>query len=130
LEIKNLILKATTLDDMFFADKMSKVTGLKLLVFTGMLTKAPTQTDVLIVGKVRKAELDRYLKKIAQGLPHELRVTFLNTEDYLYRLSMVDKFVYDIWASNKIVVVDKISKEQEKRKNKDFGLKHFKEEEK
>ncbi len=64
LEIKNLVLKAISIDDMFFADKMSKVNGLKLLVFTGMLTKAPTMTDVLIVGKVKKTDLDKYLKKI------------------------------------------------------------------
>ncbi len=126
LEIKNLILKATTLDDMFFADKMSKVTGLKLLVFTGMLTKAPTQTDVLIVGKVRKAEFDKYLKKIAQGLPHELRVTFLTPQDYIYRLKIVDKFVYDIFAYNRIVVVDRISKDIGKNYLDDISFKHYK----
>ncbi len=130
LEVKNLVLKAITLEEMFLADKMSKMSGLKLLIFTGLLTKAPTLTDVLIVGKVRRSEFDKHLAKIAAGLSHELRFTFLSTEDYLYRLSVVDKFIYDIWAYNKIVVVDKISKEQEKRKSKDFGLKHFKEEEK
>lgn len=126
LEIKNLILKATTIDDMFFADKMSKVNGLKLLVFTGMLTKAPTLTDVLIVGKVRKVELDKYLKKIAQGLPHELRVTFLTPQDYIYRLSIVDKFIYDIFAHSRIVVVDKISKEIGKNYLDDISFKHYK----
>lgn len=126
LEIKNLILKATTLDDMFFADKMSKVSGLKLLVFTGMLTKAPTLTDVLIVGKVRKADLDKYLKKIAQGLPHELRVTFLAPQDYIYRLKIVDKFIYDIFAHNRIVVIDKISKEIGKSYLDDISFKHYK----
>ncbi len=126
LEIKNLILKATTLDDMFFADKMSKVSGLKLLVFTGMLTKAPTLTDVLIVGKVRKTDLDKYLKKIAQGLPHELRVTFLTPQDYIYRLSIVDKFIYDIFAHSRIVVVDRISKDIGKNYLDDVNFKHYK----
>jgi len=130
LEIKNLILKATTLDDMFFADKMSKVSGLKLLVFTGMLTKAPTLTDVLIVGKVRKNDLDKYLKKIAQGLPHELRVTFLTPQDYIYRLSIVDKFIYDIFAYSRIVVVDRITKDIGKNYLDDVNFKHYKQAEK
>lgn len=129
LEIKNLVLKAVTLEDMFLADKMSKISGLKLLVFTGMLTKAPTLTDVLIVGKVKKLDFDKYLKKIAEGLSHELRFTFLSTEDYLYRLSVVDKFIYDIWAHNKIVVVDKLSKEPKLSTITDYNFKHFKEKE-
>lgn len=129
LEIKNMILKAVTLEDMYMADKMSRVPGLKLLVFTGMLTKAPTLTDVLIVGKVKKRDFDRYLKKIADGLPHELRFTFLTTDDYLYRLSVVDKFIYDIWAHNRIVVLDKLSKEIDRQKTRDLGLKHYKAEE-
>lgn len=126
LEIKNLILKATTLDDMFLADKMSRIAGLKLLVFTGLLTKAPTLTDVLIVGKVKRSEFDRHLKKIAQGLPHELRVTFLTPQDYIYRLSIVDKFIYDIFAHSRIVVVDKISKDINRNFLDDFSFKHYK----
>lgn len=126
LEIKNLILKATTLDEMYLADKMSKISGLKLLVFTGLLTKAPTLTDVLIVGKVKRGEFDRHLKKIAQGLPHELRVTFLTPQDYIYRLSIVDKFIYDIFAHNRIVVVDKISKDLNRSFLDDFTFKHYK----
>jgi hypothetical protein len=120
------VLKAISIDDMFFADKMSKVNGLKLLVFTGMLTKAPTMTDVLIVGKVKKTDLDKYLKKIAQGLPHELRVSFLTPQDYIYRLSIVDRFIYDIFAHNRIVVLDKISKEIGKSYLDDISFKHYK----
>ena len=127
LEIKNLVLKAITLDDMYLADKMSKISGLKLLVFTGMLTKAPTLTDVLIVGKVKKQDFEKYLKKISEGLAHDLRFTYLSTEDYLYRLAVVDKFLYDIWAHNKIVVVDKLSKEPKLSSISDYNFKHFKE---
>lgn len=129
LEIKNLVLKAVTLEDMYLADKMSKISGLKLLVFTGMLTKAPTLTDVLIVGKVKKQDFDKYLKKIAEGITPELRFTFLSSEDYLYRLSVVDKFLYDIWAHNKIVVVDKLSKEPKLSTLTDYNFKHFKDKE-
>src|SRR3989339_2104697 len=110
-EIKNLVFKSLALEEMYLADKMSKIPGLKLLVFTGALTESPAETDVLVVGKINREKLDKYLSKIAEGLPGELRCSFLSLNDYLYRLDITDKFIYDIWSNPKIIVVDKISKD-------------------
>ena len=125
-EIKNLVFKALALEEMDIANKMSKIPGLKLLIFSGVLTESPAATDVLIVGKVNKQKVSRYLRKIADGLPEELRYTFLSLNDYMYRLEITDKFVYDIWANDKIIVVDKISKDLGKKKLEQFEFKHFK----
>lgn len=125
-EVKNLVFKSLALEEMNIASKMSKLPGLKLLVFTGVLTESPAGTDVLIVGKVNKTKFHNYLKKIAEGLPDELRYTFLPLPDYLYRLEITDKFIYDIWANEKVVVIDKISKEVDRAKFEDFNIKHFK----
>jgi hypothetical protein len=124
-EIKNLIFKSLALEEMNIAGRMSKLPGLKLLIFTGVLTESPAGTDVLIVGKVNKTKFNNHLKKIAEGLPDELRYTFLPLADYLYRLEITDKFVYDIWANEKVVVVDKISKDVSQAKFEDFNVKHF-----
>lgn len=126
-EIKNLVFKALTLEEMHIAGKMSRIPGLKLLVFTGILTESPAATDVLIVGKVNKKKFDRYLKNIADGVPEELRYTFLSLQDYLYRVEITDKFIYDIWSNDKVVVVDKLSKDLKKNIWDDFNFKHFKE---
>lgn len=126
-EIKNLVFKALAVEEMHIADKMSKVPGLKLLIFTGLLTESPAATDVLIVGKINKKKFDKYLKNIAEGLPTELRYTFLSVADYFYRIEITDKFIYDIWAHNKVVVLDKISDKLQKANMwEDFNLKHFK----
>ena len=125
-EIKNLVFKSLALEEMDIADKMSKIPGLKLLIFSGILTESPAATDVLIVGKVNKGKFDRYLRKIAEGLPEDLRYTFLPLSDYLYRLEITDKFIYDIWSNPKIVVIDKISKDIKRPQILDFNFKHFK----
>ena len=127
-EIKNLIFKALALEEIYLAGKMSKIVGLKLLIFTGDLTQSPAATDVLVVGKVNRDKFDRYLAKIAEGLPRELRCTFLPVNEYLYRLEITDKFIYDIWANNKVVVIDKISKDAKKNNFDDFNFKRYKEE--
>ncbi len=124
-EIYSLVFKAIALEEMQIAEKMSKISGLKLLIFTGVLTNSPANTDVLIVGKVNRKEFDRYLNSIAEGLVDELRYTFLSKVDYLYRLDITDKFIYDIWSNENIVVVDKISAEVKKKQLNDFNLKHF-----
>ncbi len=125
-EIKNLVFKSLALEEMDIADKMSQIPGLKLLVFTGILTESPAQTDVLIVGKVSKTKFEKHLKKIAEGAPEELRYTFLPLADYLYRLEITDKFIYDIWANPKVVVVDKISEKIQAKKLEEFSFRHFK----
>jgi hypothetical protein len=107
------------------ADKMSRIPGLKLLIFTGALTGSPAATDVLIVGKVDGAKFDKYLNKIAEGLPTELRCTNMTVSDYVYRLDITDKFIYDIWSNKKIIVVDKISKDLKNNIFDDFDFKHF-----
>lgn len=127
-EIKNLVFKALALEEMNIASKMSKVPGICLLIFTGVLTKSIAATDVLIVGKVSKTDFDKYLKKIADGQMEPLRYTFLSKNDYLYRLEIVDKFIYDIWAGNKLVIIDKISDKLKKQPFEDFNFKHFKQE--
>lgn len=126
-EIKNLIFKALALEEMKIAHHMSKMPGLTLLIFTGVLTKSQAPTDVLIVGKVSKNQFDKYLKKIAEGIPDELRYTFMSRSDYLYRLEITDKFIYDIWAGDKVVVVDNISKDLKRSPYEDFNIKHYKE---
>lgn len=128
-EIKALIFKTLAIEEMHIASRMSKIGGLNLLIFTGVLTNTQAPTDVLIVGKVSKNNFDKYLKKIAEGLTDDLRYTFMTKADYLYRLEITDKFIYDIWAGDKIVVVDNISKELRKKPFEDFNIKHYKEKE-
>ncbi|MCB9802768.1 hypothetical protein H6761_01980 [Candidatus Nomurabacteria bacterium] len=124
-ELKNLIFKATTLEEMQVANKMSKVPGLQLLILTGVLTGVPTQTDVLIVGKVNKTNVLKYLEKIAEGVVGNLRYTFLTKQDYFYRLEVTDKFIYDILSHENIVVIDKMAKEIKNKQLDDFNFKHF-----
>lgn len=126
IEIKNLVFKGIGLEETAIADKMSKVKGLQLLLFTGVLTESPAHTDVLIVGKVNKKNFDKHLRNIADGFIEPLRYTFLSKADYLYRLDIVDKFIYDIWSNENIIVVDKISDKLRKKKLDDFSFKHFK----
>ncbi|MFA6307951.1 MAG: winged helix-turn-helix domain-containing protein [Patescibacteria group bacterium] len=126
-EIKNLVFKSLALEEMNIANKMSKISGLKLLLFTGVLTQSAAATDVVIVGNVNKTKFDKYLKKIADGLPEDLRYTFLPLKEYLYRLDITDKFIYDIWANPHVIVVDKISADITQKKLEDYQFKHFKE---
>jgi hypothetical protein len=44
---------------------------------------------------------------------------------YNYFLDITDKFIYDIWSNQKIIVVDKISKDLKKNIFDDFNFKHF-----
>jgi len=124
-ELKNLVFKAITLEEMRIANKMSKLSGLGLLIFTGNLSNTSTKTDVLIVGKVKKPDFYKFLEKMPEGMIENLRYTFLSKSDYIYRLDITDKFIYDILSHEHITIVDKISKDLKKKQLDEFDFKHF-----
>lgn len=127
-ELRYLVFKAITLEEMRIAERMSRVPGLSLLIFTGNLTSAETGTDVLIVGKVDKKNFFKYLERIAEGMAEPLRYTFLSKQDYIYRVEITDKFVYNILSNDHIVVIDRLSKEMKRPQFEEFNFKHFKQE--
>jgi hypothetical protein len=64
--------------------------------------------DMLIVGSLNKKKFQKVLKSFERDLHREINYTFLDKEEFNYRRSVADRFLYSILDADKIVLIDEI----------------------
>ena len=87
---------------------------IKFLAISGIFIDEPeARVDVLIVGDdLKKRSIENVLRTIEAEIGHELSYGALETSEFLYRVSVYDKFVRDILDVRHDTVIDRIGAEQ------------------
>jgi len=113
IPLKNLIISETPLNREEIIRRFKSVGKVKLLVLSGIFIDAPeARVDVLIVGdNLKKRAIETVLKSIEAEVGKELSYGALETADFLYRVSVYDKFVRDILDFRHDTALDKIGVE-------------------
>ncbi|MFH0874173.1 MAG: hypothetical protein V1846_05045 [Candidatus Komeilibacteria bacterium] len=109
-EFKSLIYKSLMLMEKNLASSLATIKGVQLLILTGIFNGTDVPTDIFLVGSVDKAVVQRAINKIAGEFQDNLRFTIFSKQEYVYRRSMTDKFVYQVLNLNPIIVVNKLNK--------------------
>lgn len=112
--IKNLIVSETPLNREEIARRFKPTGKIKLLVISGIFIDEPeARVDVLIVGdNLKKRSIENVLRTIESEIGHELSYGALETAEFLYRVSVYDKFVRDVLDNRHDTVIDKIGAEE------------------
>lgn len=112
--LKNLIVSETPLNRDEIAKRFKSTGKIKFLAISGIFIDEPeARVDVLIVGddlKIRSIE--SVLRTIEAEIGHELSYGALETSEFLYRVSMYDKFVRDVLDIRHDTVIDRIGVEE------------------
>ena len=113
LELRALILKAEVGLERSLARTIKSIGNVRLMVLTGMFTgmKEETQTDILIVGTINRKKLNSLMKRFQEDFGRQINYTVMTSKEYKYRKDLTDRFLFNILENNKVVLVDKISKE-------------------
>ena len=107
-ELKALIFKAEVLEEQQLLRDIQDSGRIMLLVLTGFfINRSDVPTDVLIVGSVNRRRLQRLMATFQERFDRELHYTVLTRQEYQYRHSLTDRFLYSIMVGPKIVVIDK-----------------------
>jgi hypothetical protein len=107
-ELKALIFKAEVLEEQNLLMAIQSSGRIHLMVLTGFfVNRDDVPTDVLIVGTVNKTRLHRLMKTFQEHFDRELHYTVLTRNEYQYRHSLTDRFLYSILSGPKITVIDK-----------------------
>lgn len=111
--LKNLVISETPLNRDEISRRFKSVGKVKLLVLSGIFVDSPeARVDVLIVGdNLKKRAIETVLKSIEAEVGKELSYGALETTDFLYRVSVYDKFVRDILDFRHDTIVDKLGVE-------------------
>ncbi|MBU1131563.1 hypothetical protein KJ840_05535 [Patescibacteria group bacterium] len=108
-ELTALIKKSKLLIEKVVAEKVKKLDGLRYLALTGRFVEDESiPTDVLLVGKISKEALKKFIGDLEKIYQKEIRYTYLTTHEFNIRKEVTDKFLYSILNSKKVILVNKI----------------------
>lgn len=79
-------------------------------VFTGRFVDAiDIPTDILIVGAIKQADLEKVISKFETEIPYEINYTLMPKDEFLDRRQVADRFLFSILNGEKVVMIDRLS---------------------
>ncbi len=96
-----------------FLKQVSKLGDTDIIILTGsFIGKEKSETDVFVVGDLKKADLQKFLDDTFPG--KNIKYGLMTREDFLYRVALKDKFVQKIFSdSENIILKNKLKKDTE-----------------
>ncbi len=110
-EIKALFVKAQIMFSQKFLIGLEKICEPKFLALTGLFTNYPeAQTDLLIVGAIRRPAFLKLIKELENDLGREINYTIMDEKEFRYRREIMDIFLYNILEGKTLVLLDNLEK--------------------
>lgn len=108
--LKNLIVSETPLNHDEIGKRFRTAGKIKFLALSGIFLGEPdSRVDVFIVGdNLSKRAIESALRSIEAEIGKELSYGVLDTAEFLYRISVYDKFVRDILDFRHDRIIDKL----------------------
>lgn len=109
-ELKDLMMKSKLLVDKDVINKIKELSGIKLLVLSGVFVDDKrARADILVVGNVDKNKLRKLVANMERNFENPLRYSMMSQKEFNYRNAMTDKFLFEVMEGKKIVVIDKMN---------------------
>lgn len=109
-ELRSLFAKSPRLLQHAFEKELENLGTIECAVLTGFFVdRDDTQIDLLIVGNILKTRLSKLIHRFEKEIEREINYSAMTTDEFLYRKSIIDKFLFSILEGKKIVLVDKLS---------------------
>lgn len=106
-ELRAVLLKSQVLVEQDLIRRLKGTGKIKYMVLTGQFTGAKQPvTDILIVGKIDKAQVIKAIERFQRELNRELNYTVLSPREYKERREFGDKFLLTVLNNPKVVVID------------------------
>lgn len=87
---------------------IKSIGNVEVAVLTGQFTRDDTPgVDVFLVGDINQARLGKFMTELETKEGKELRYTQMSLTDFQYRKQIKDRFVANILAAKKQVLIDK-----------------------
>lgn len=110
-EIKSLMLKSRFTLERAFVSNIKKLGSIQYIALCGyFVDEKNAPVDLLIVGKINKKKLGKFLEEFSKNFGQEIRYTVMDVNEYKYRKEITDKFLYSIINGQKVVVINKLDK--------------------
>jgi DNA-binding transcriptional ArsR family regulator len=96
---------------------LKKLPGVQLIVLAGVFVGTESKVDLLVIGDVKKEMLEALL--LQDSALKNVKYSIFSEADFLYRLSLKDRFISDIMSDPRhLTVHNAIAKQIEEAKGK------------
>ncbi len=114
-ELRNLFVKSNVYPHCSEVQNMKKLGSLQLVAISGVFMNYPhAEIDLLVVGNnVKRPALNEKIARIEAEIGHEVRYSTMSTEDFLYRLEMMDRFIIDFMTGPHDMIINKVPEKTE-----------------
>lgn len=112
-ELRALFLKSPILFQQDLVREVQNLGSIDSIILSGFfVNREDTPVDLLIIGDVSKNKLLKVVQAFEREYEREINFTTMTRDEYTYRKSVTDRFLFKILEGKKIVVFDKL-REQE-----------------
>lgn len=109
-EISSLFLKSPLLLQNKFMKEISSYGTVDFALLAGFFVgRTDSPVDILIVGDVEKNRIHKLITGIEKEIDQEINYSIMKKQEYLYRKSITDKFLFTLLEGKKLVLVDRLS---------------------
>lgn len=103
--------KASTEKDGSSEVTLKGLGNVELALYTGQFTRDESSgIDLLIVGDINQTKLGKFISELEAKESKEIRYTVLTNDEFRYRQQVKDRFLSNVLASKKQILVDKNQK--------------------
>ena len=108
--LRNFLINTEPMRKAEIANKFKNVGKVKLLVVSGIfIQNEDSRVDLLIVGdQIKKAAIENALHAVESEVGREVSYAYFNTQEFLYRVGICDKFVRDVLDYSHEKIIDKL----------------------
>ncbi len=109
-ELKSLISKSTASPESKSLARLKGIGDVKLALISGIFLNYPkSKVDmVLVVNNVSRGKLKNLMNSLEAEIGKEVSFALMNSEEFKYRLDMLDRFLLDFLEGPHTELVDKI----------------------
>ena len=99
--------RAAKADSGSWRESLAKIPGLRVAIAAGVLVEgSAAKVDLLIAGNVTQNKLKTIIEQVEKKVDRTINYSIMPYDEFYYRLSVRDKFVYDPLTNRHIVLVD------------------------
>jgi len=109
-ELKSLFAKSTASPETGSLSKIKNIGDVKLALISGIFLNYPkSKVDmVLVVNNVSRSKLKSVMNGLEAEIGKEVSFVLMNSEEFKYRLDMLDRFLLDFIEGTHLELIDKI----------------------
>lgn len=109
-ELKTLFAKSTASPESKSLARISSIGDVKLALISGIfLNNAKSKVDmILVANNVSRAKLASLMSSLEAEVGKEVSFVLMNSEEFKYRVDMLDRFLFDFMEGTHLELIDKI----------------------